>query len=156
MKILRDYNSLTPNTSYLSVLHKAKSDTVNFTKLAVNIVEEKNDRKLLVAAILSEVMISKNSSVLDSEYSDSTRISWKPLFLKICRTRMHSSRMRTARCSGRLSCHTCPTCHTHTPCHTPPCHACPPATHTPCHACPLPHPSAMPPPLVDRQTPVKT
>ena len=51
---------------------------------------------------------------------------------------MHSSRMRTIRCSGRLSCHThplpcMPPCHAHLPCHacpsllcTPPCHAYPP------------------------------
>ena len=37
-------------------------------------------------------------------------------------TRMHSSRMHTACCSGRISCH-----------------ACPPAMYAPtCHACPLP------------------
>ena len=36
---------------------------------------------------------------------------------------MHSSRMRTIHCSGRLSCHTCPL----------------PTTHTHCHAHPLPH-----------------
>ena len=52
-------------------------------------------------------------------------------------TRMHSSRMHTVRCSGLLSCHTCPPCHTHplvmhAPCHAcPPCHAHPPAMHTP-------------------------
>ena len=40
------------------------------------------------------------------------------------KTRMHSSRMRTARCSGRLSCHACPR-----------------------HTCPLPH---MPPPPLPR------
>ena len=40
---------------------------------------------------------------------------------------MHSSRMRTVRCSGRLSCHAYPP---------------PPATHAPCHICPLPY---MPP-----------
>ena len=94
--------------------------------------------------------------------------AWRPLGsankLEIYRirfiTRMHSSRMRTARCSGHLSWHACP-CHpplamyapyhTHSPLHMPPCHT-PPAmhtptmhtpstyvphvTHTPCHACP--------------------
>ena len=61
--------------------------------------------------------------------------------------------MRTAHCSGRLSCHAHPLPHmppaTHVPlpC-TPPCHACPPTTHVPgmhtppcmplCHACSLP------------------
>ena len=57
---------------------------------------------------------------------------------------MHSSRMRTARCSGLLSCNAHPPT-THAPCHT-----CPPAMHTPwlcmppprpcmppCHTCPL-------------------
>ena len=84
------------------------------------------------------------------------------------RRRMHSSRMRTARFSGRLSCHACPTPLPCTPSYhacplpcTPSCHACPPchthhahpaATHAPyahllpcmspmhtsCHACPPP------------------
>ena len=65
---------------------------------------------------------------------------------------MHSSRVRTVRCSGRLSCHTCtrpchvcPTCHTHSlPCM-------PPATHSPYYACPptpyTPHLPRTPPPL---------
>ena len=72
---------------------------------------------------------------------------------------MHSSRTRTVRCSGHLSCHACPLCHahplamyapsiTHALCHvplpathtpsiyaplscTPPCHACPPLLHMP-------------------------
>ena len=100
-------------------------------------------------------------------------------------TRIHSSRIRTAHCSGCLSCHACPP-PTHVPCHTCPppatyasCHACPlpcmplphmphamhvPTTHAPHHACPLPHtPSSThaplpctPPSPVDRQTPVKT
>ena len=39
---------------------------------------------------------------------------------------MHSSRMRTVPCSGRLSCHA----------HTPPVVHAPPAMHTPLHACP--------------------
>ena len=59
------------------------------------------------------------------------------------RTRMHSSRMHTARCSGHLSFHACPhhPCHAHhLPCMPPAthttCHACPPAMHTTCHACP--------------------
>ena len=70
-------------------------------------------------------------------------------------TRMHSSRMRTARSLtvSRSICHACPPAmHTPQPCmppghacpsaiHAPeamhtPCHACPPATHTPGHACP--------------------
>ena len=85
---------------------------------------------------------------------------------------MHSSRMRTVCCSGRLSCHAhsllpCMPPTMHAPCntcpvpcmplfamHAPLCHACTPpcmppaATHTPCHTChpchtyPLPH---MPP-----------
>ena len=63
---------------------------------------------------------------------------------------MHSSRMRTVRCSGRLSCHACPLPATHAPtamhvslpCMTPP-HT-PPATYAPlpcippCHTCPPP------------------
>ena len=72
------------------------------------------------------------------------------------KTRMHSSRMRTAH-SLTIShsiCHACPhhahplpcmlPCHScPLPCmppttHAPPHHACPPAMHTPCHACPLP------------------
>ena len=76
---------------------------------------------------------------------------------------MHSSRMRTVRCCGHLSCHTCllpcipPVMHTphhahpcHIPHHThplpcmPPCHA-HPATHAHCHA----HPHHAHPP-VDR------
>ena len=85
---------------------------------------------------------------------------------------MHSSRMRTFRCSGHLSCHACPPAtHTplpcmpphacpppcmpptmHAPCHAPPamhasCHACLLTTHTPCYACPL---QCMPPAM---QTP---
>ena len=75
---------------------------------------------------------------------------------------MHFSRMRTASCNCRFSCHACPP-DTHTPCHacptmytpmhtpamyTPVMHATLPCTppvthapamHTPCHACPLPH-----------------
>ena len=46
-------------------------------------------------------------------------------------TSMHSSRMRTARCNGRFSCHTLPATDA-------PCHAHPLSTHTPCHACPPP------------------
>ena len=51
----------------------------------------------------------------------------------ICITRMHCSRMRIVRCSGHLSCHTCPLPY------MPPHHACPPAMHvsSPCHARPL-------------------
>ena len=45
---------------------------------------------------------------------------------------MHSSRMRTARCSGHLSCHARP----------PPCHARPPPAHMP-----LRHARAPPPPV---------
>ena len=53
-------------------------------------------------------------------------------------TRMHSSRMRTACCNGRFSCHA-------TPCHTCPRHIIP--CHTPRHAHPLPHmaPPCTPP-----------
>ena len=70
---------------------------------------------------------------------------------------MHSSRMRTVRCSGHLSCHAHPPA-MHSPAMYAPCHACPlscmPPCHTrlpchahplpyfPCHTCPLPH---MPP-----------
>ena len=43
------------------------------------------------------------------------------------KTRIHSSRMRTVCCSGRLSCHACPPL----PRMPPPCHACPPAMHAP-------------------------
>ena len=52
-------------------------------------------------------------------------------------TRMYSSRMRTVRCSGHLSCHACPH-HAHLPSHTcPPCQTYPPPHMPPCHACPL-------------------
>ena len=96
-------------------------------------------------------------------------------------TRMHSSVMRTARCSGRLSCHACLPPHTHPAIHAPlppPCMSptiqAPLAMHAPCHAHPLPcMPPAMYEPLchtrppaiqallpcmppVDRQTPAKT
>ena len=63
-------------------------------------------------------------------------------------TRMHSSRMRTIRSSGRLS-YNVHRPHMHAPCHVcPPCHACPmlcmpPAMHAPHHACPY---HACPPP----------
>ena len=70
----------------------------------------------------------------------------------IIKTRMHSSRMRTVRSSGRLSCHACPPCHAyppamHTPYHAPPtmhapCHVYPLIHTHPCHVCPLP---CMPP-----------
>ena len=74
-------------------------------------------------------------------------------------TRIHSSRIRTAHCSGCLSCHACPP-PTHVPCHTcPPCHICllscmPPAmhapsTHAPCDACPH---HACPPPCMPPAT----
>ena len=85
---------------------------------------------------------------------------------KLFKTRMHSSRMRTVHCSGRLSCHTCPPA-THTPCHAcippathaspythaplamrAPCYTCPPPCMPPCHA----HPCHACPPLVDRMT----
>ena len=80
---------------------------------------------------------------------------------------MHSSRMRTVRCSGNLSCHAClpPAMHvpstlphkptvTHPPTMHAPLSHMTPATHATCHAShPLPHmpscyahPSAMPPP----------
>ena len=60
-------------------------------------------------------------------------------------TRMHSSRMRTIPCPGRLSCHV-----SHVPPlpHTHPCHTCPSAMHTPCHVClPATHPLSCMPPL---------
>ena len=52
------------------------------------------------------------------------------------KTRMYSSRMRTVRCSGCLSCHAFP----HLPCMTP-------DKHDPCHERPLPctHPATHPP-----------
>ena len=52
-------------------------------------------------------------------------------------TRVHSSRMRTVCCNGRLSCLTCPP-QPHTP---PPMHV--PSTHAPCHAPPAMHAPAM-------------
>ena len=87
-------------------------------------------------------------------------------------TRMHSTRMHTIHCSGRLSCHTCPPPTMHAPTMHAPCHACPPAMHAPlpcmspathiplCHAFP-PSPCMSPltthaPPPVNRQTFVKT
>ena len=55
-------------------------------------------------------------------------------------TRMHSSRMRTVRCSGRLSCHACPTplpCTPLLPCMPHHAHPLPcmphPTMHNPCH-----------------------
>ena len=86
-------------------------------------------------------------------------VRFEKIFKKT-RTRMHSSRMRTA-CSLIIShsiCHArLPATHTH-------CHACPPATHAPLHACPPAahashrctppyhhaHPPAMHTPPVDR------
>ena len=51
---------------------------------------------------------------------------------------MHSSRMHTVHCSGRLSCQACPpACHMWPPKCTPP-SACPPTMHATCHACPPP------------------
>ena len=64
----------------------------------------------------------------------------------IFETRMHSSRMRTVHCSGRISCHARPHARPlpcmppamHAPCHAPlPCP--PPAMHTPLPCMPLPH-----------------
>ena len=75
---------------------------------------------------------------------------------------MHSSRMCTIHCGGRLSCHACPlSTHSPLPCMPPatcaPCHAhplpCmppPPATHASCHACPLQY---MPPGMCVRPLP---
>ena len=59
-------------------------------------------------------------------------------------TRMQSSRMRTVRCSGRLTCQErTPPQTTHPPsCHVHPLPCTPPAIHAPCHARPLPY---MPP-----------
>ena len=97
-----------------------------------------------------------------SRYLNSVPISQ----MKIIITRMHSSRMRTVRCSGRLSCHARPPCHAHpVPCMPPlprmppamhaPLPCMPPATQAPCHACshhahPLPcmPPPCMPPPAM--------
>ena len=67
----------------------------------------------------------------------------KYLFNAVNSARMHFSRMRTVRCSGRLSCHaylSFTSMHTPMP-HISPCHACPlphmpTAMHTSCHACP--------------------
>ena len=79
------------------------------------------------------------------------------------RNRMHSSRMRTIRCSGRLSCPAHPLLWCMPPAMTcPSYHASPPATHIPCHACPPPTthkislathapPAMHPPPPVDRR-----
>ena len=50
-------------------------------------------------------------------------------------TRMHSSRMRTARCNCHFSYHACPPPRTPPTTHIPLPHM-PPATHAPCHACP--------------------
>ena len=62
---------------------------------------------------------------------------------KYCRTRMHSSRMRTDRLSGCLPCmHTSLPCHTCYPPRMPPCHACHPPCMSPSNAC---HPPRMPP-----------
>ena len=46
--------------------------------------------------------------------------------------------MCTTNCSGHLSCHACPPCHTH-----PHCQSCPPTTHAAYHACPC---HVFPPP----------
>ena len=92
-------------------------------------------------------------------YSDRTYVRMGPgpgLGLIQCKTRMHSSRMRTVRYSGCLSCHIylpssyTPPCHA---CplamHAPPRHACLPlAMHVPCHTHPLCHecqPTTPPP-----------
>ena len=100
---------------------------------------------------------------------------WKPLMSSqfLLKTRIHSSRMCTAWCSGCLSCHACPPAmHTPLPAmnahplatHAPPkshmplqpcmpCHAMH-APQTPAtHAAPVTH--ALPPPVY-KQTPVKT
>ena len=68
------------------------------------------------------------------------------------KTRIHFSRMRIVRCSGRLSCHACPL-----PCMPPSMHTLlphmPPAMHTPCHMPTLPH---MPPGTHATHTPPAT
>ena len=90
------------------------------------------------------------------------------LLVSLCRTRMHSSRMRTA-CSLTVSCSICGGVGGHAcPCHTCPhhahpllcmplCHACPPphtppTMHAPHHTCSptmhAPSPSCMPPPCL--------
>ena len=87
--------------------------------------------------------------------------------VKLVITRMHSSRLRTIRCSGRLSCHAHPPAtHGPLPCIPPPFTCMPPATHgpnthAPHHVCP-PRPCMSPimhapprhahPPPVDRMT----
>ena len=79
-------------------------------------------------------------------------------------TRIHSSRMHTAHCNCRFSCHACPPA-MHAPhhacplpcmppaMHALPCHAHPPPQTPPCHACPLPCmpplPNMSPPPWTE-------
>ena len=86
------------------------------------------------------------------------RKNWPPCHLEKYSTRMHCSRIRTARCSDHLSCHAHP-CYACPPAmHAPPCHAhpllCTPATHAPLwHTSPAMHvplpcmPPATPAPL---------
>ena len=92
------------------------------------------------------------------DFDIGTRVSFfqESIFLE---TRIHSSRMRTARFSSHLSCTRAPPplpvmhspCHTCLPYHAcmplpcmPSCHTCS-DTYAPCHAHPLPH---MPPPAM--------
>ena len=71
-------------------------------------------------------------------------VTWNQKSIK---TRMHSSRMRTIRCSGRLSCHVHPPATRPPPlCHVHPLLHAPPAMHALCHAHPLP---CIPPPHSD-------
>ena len=90
----------------------------------------------------------------------------------LCDTRMHSSRMRTVRWSGSLSCHARPPpptthapCHVYLPSHMPPavhaspCNACRLPCMPHCHLCPLPCMHATTPSPCkqnERQTGVKT
>ena len=73
----------------------------------------------------------------------------------ILRTRVHSSMMRTVRCSARLYCHACLPYHAYPLLCMPLLPCSPPTTHAPCHAHPLPHMHVpqprTPPPTVDRR-----
>ena len=85
--------------------------------------------------------------VVGSEKNDSVLA----IFCTLIETRMHSSRMRTVHCSGRLSCHSCSPPHPHhacPSCHTHPLSCMPPPTHAPSHAYTLP--CTPPPPWTDR------
>ena len=69
--------------------------------------------------IITDYAIGFPGSINTLNYVHTQNITWdKGTYSP---TIMHSSRMRTVRCSGRFSCHAYPP---------------PPATHAPCHACP--------------------